>query len=97
MMGGTVPPVGDTVDRANATYSNTIGAERLRAAWTDPDHEPGQRAFYYVRALEIPTPRWVLYDALRFGLELPDEVIENGVSQERAYSSPIWIAPKRRS
>ena len=97
MMGGTVPPVGDTVDRANATYSNTIGAERLRAAWIDPDHEPGQHAFYYVRALEIPTPRWVLYDALRFGLDLPEEVIENGVAQERAYSSPIWIAPKRRS
>ena len=97
MMGGTVPPVGDTVDRANATYTNTIGSERLRAAWIDPDYEPGQHAFYYVRALEIPTPRWVLYDALRFGLDLPEEVIESGVAQERAYSSPIWIAPKRRS
>lgn len=93
--GGRVPPVGDTVDRAQASYTNTIGAAELRATWTDPDYVKGQRAFYYVRVLEIPTPRWVLFDAKRFGLILPKEVIDAGVAQERAYSSPIWLGPRR--
>ncbi|TMM47211.1 DUF3604 domain-containing protein [Qipengyuania marisflavi] len=94
--GGKVPAVGDTVDRANASYTNTIGAAELRAAWTDPDYRAGQNAFYYVRVLEIPTPRWVLFDAKRFGLEIPEDVIEQGVAQERAYSSPVWLRPAAR-
>jgi hypothetical protein len=92
--GGRVPPVGDTVDRARATYTNAIGVRQLRARWTDPEYRPGQNAFYYVRVLEIPTPRWVLFDALRFKLQLPAEVMANAVSQERAYSSPIWLVRK---
>ena len=91
-----VPPVGDTVNRAEATYANTIGAAELRATWTDPDYRPGQRAFYYVRVLEIPTPSWVLYDAKRFGLTLAADVVEANVIQERAYSSPVWIRPRRQ-
>jgi hypothetical protein len=95
--GGKVPAVGDTVDRAKASYTNSIGAPELRAAWTDPDYEAGQRAFYYVRVLEIPTPRWPLFDRLRFGMELSDEVVKASVAQERAYSSPIWIRPSPMS
>lgn len=91
---GKVPPVGDTVDRARASYTNTIGAPQLRKLWTDPEYREGQRAFYYVRVLEIPTPRWVLFDALRYGLKLPPEALKEAVAQERAYSSPIWIVPK---
>ena len=94
-VGGRIPAVGDTVDRRQATYENSIGAAELRATWTDPDYAPGQRAFYYVRVLEIPTPRWVLFDAKRFGLTLPQHVIDAGVAQERAYSSPVWLRPAR--
>ncbi|MEP2235878.1 MAG: DUF3604 domain-containing protein [Alteripontixanthobacter sp.] len=93
MDGGKLAPVGDTVNRKTATYENTIGAAQLRTAWTDPDYRPGQRAFYYVRVLEIPTPRWVLYDAAEYGFSLSDEIMAEMVAQERAYSSPIWIAP----
>ena len=89
--GGKVPFVGDTVDRANATYTNDIGAAELRTVWTDPDYQEGQRAFYYLRVLEIPTPRWTLYDAKRFGLELSEEAMNDAVAQERAYTSPIWL------
>ena len=96
-VGGKVPAVGNTVDRAKASYTNTIGAPELRAAWTDPDYDAGQRAFYYVRLLEIPTPRWPLFDRLRFGTELSDEAVEASVAQERAYSSPIWIRPAPRT
>ncbi|WP_324826516.1 DUF3604 domain-containing protein [Qipengyuania zhejiangensis] len=95
-VGAKVPPVGDTVNRAEATYENTIGAAQLRATWTDPDYRAGQRAFYYVRVIEIPTPRWVLFDAKRFGLDLPQEVIDASVAQERAYSSPVWLRPAAR-
>ena len=91
--GGAVPAVGDTVDRAAASYTNTIGAAELRATWRDPDYRPGQRAVYYVRALEIPTPSWVLFDARRYGLDLPRDVVEANVIQERAYSSPVWLRP----
>ena len=91
---GALPSVGDTVDRAKATYENSIGAAELRVTWTDPDYANGQRAFYYVRVLEIPTPTWVLFDALRFGLNLPENVIEANVVQERAYSSPVWLRPR---
>ncbi|QIG53934.1 DUF3604 domain-containing protein [Altererythrobacter sp. BO-6] len=92
-VGGKVPAVGDTVDRSNATYTNSIGAAELRALWTDPDYRKGQRAFYYLRVLEIPTPRWTLFDAVRFGIKLPPEPMADAVAQERAYSSPIWLKP----
>ena len=84
-------PVGDTVDRKTATYTNTIGAPELRTTWRDPDYVKGQSAFYYVRVLEIPTPRWTLFDAVRFGFELTGEALEDAVAQERAYTSPIWL------
>lgn len=87
-------PVGDTVNRADATFTNTIGAPELRATWTDPDYSAGLRAFYYVRVIEIPTPRWTLYDAVRFGFELTGEALDDAVAQERAYTSPIWLKPK---
>ena len=84
-------PVGNTVDLEAASWTNTIGASELATVWTDPDFDPKQSAFYYVRVLEIPTPRWVVYDGVRFGTEIPDgaEVI----GQERAYTSPIWYNP----
>jgi len=84
-------PVGDTVDVANASYLNNIGDAELRAVWTDPDFDPGQRAFYYARVLEIPTPTWQAYDSKFFGDEMPDTVTMKG--QERAYTSPIWYTP----
>ncbi len=88
---GTVPPVGSTVDVASASYTNTIGDTHLAATWTDPDFDPDEHAFYYVRVLEIPTPRWPAYDARFFGDEIPDNVPV--VTQERAYTSPIWYTP----
>jgi len=90
---GALPPVGNSVDVANANWTNTIGASELGAVWTDPDFDPAQAAFYYARVLEIPTPRWVVYDAFRFGVEIPDGARTSG--QERAYTSPIWYAPQR--
>ena len=84
-------PVGDTVDVAGATWSNSIGAPELAAVWKDPDFDAKQRAFYYVRVIEIPTPRWTAYDAKRFGLKLPKEVPMT--TTERAYTSPIWYTP----
>jgi hypothetical protein len=88
---GKLPPVGTTVDVANATWTNTIGAPELIAVWTDPDFDPTQSAFYYGRVLEIPTPRWTAYDAAYFGTEpLPGTVMQ---LQERAYTSPIWYKP----
>lgn len=95
MRGGKVPAVGDTVDRENVSYTNTIGDVSLQATWTDPDYVEGQRAFYYLRVLEIPTPRWTLYDAKRFGFALSEEAMADAVAQERAYSSPIWLKPAR--
>ena len=84
-------PVGNTVDVANAIWTNTIGAPELIAVWKDPDFRAEQRAFYYVRVLEIPTPRWTAYDAKRFGVEsLPGTRM---TLQERAYTSPIWYTP----
>jgi hypothetical protein len=87
---GKLPPVGDSVDRETATYRNDIGAAGLAVVWTDPDFDPSERAFYYVRVLEIPTPRWPLYDQVRFGIGLPEGT--EVVHQERAYTSPIWYA-----
>jgi hypothetical protein len=88
---GKLPPVGDTVDVANATWTNTIGAPELIAVWTDPDFDRAQRAFYYGRVIEIPTPRWTAYDAKYFGITMPPEVPMS--IQERAYTSPIWYMP----
>jgi len=84
--------VGNTVDVANATWTNTIGDPELIAAWTDPDFDAKQRAFYYVRVLEIPTPRWTAYEAKRFNVKMPKDA--KMVTQERAYTSPIWYTPK---
>jgi len=88
---GKLPPVGNTVDVANANWTNTIGASELATVWTDPDFDPQQPAFYYARVLEIPTPRWVVYDAFRFGTEIPEGA--RTTHQERAYTSPIWYSP----
>jgi len=84
-------PVGNTVDVEAANWTNTIGASELAAVWADPDFDPKQSAFYYARVIEIPTPRWVLYDKLRFGAEIPKEA--ETIGQERAYTSPIWYNP----
>jgi hypothetical protein len=88
---GKLPPVGNTVDVKNATWTNTIGASELGTVWTDPDFDADERAFYYARVIEIPTPRWVVYDAFRFGIELPADA--KLIDQERAYTSPIWYTP----
>ena len=84
-------PLKDTVDVKNATFVNTIGAAELRAAWTDPDFDPKQRAVYYARVLEIPTPTWQAHDEKFFGSKMPDSVPRK--HQERAYTSPIWYTP----
>ncbi len=84
-------PVGSTVDIAKATYTNTIGDALLAARWSDPDFDPSEEAFYYVRVLEIPTPRWTTYDAAFFGIDRPTNVPET--LQDRAYTSPIWYTP----
>ena len=89
---GKVPAVGDTVNLDTASWSNSIGTGELISVWTDPDFDAAERAFYYVRVLEIPTPRWVVYDKVRFGVDLPAEA--RLVHQERAYSSPIWYTPE---
>ena len=83
--------MGDTVDVANATYTNSIGDALLMAYWKDPEFDPMQRAFYYVRVIEIPTPRWTAYDAKRFGTTMPAEV--RMTVRDRAYTSPIWYTP----
>jgi len=89
---GELPPVGNTVDVQKATYTNDIGDSQLSAVWTDPDFDPKQKAVYYIRVLEIPTPRWSTYDAARNNLPLSDLVPTT--IQERAWSSPIWYTPE---
>ncbi|MCP3869605.1 MAG: DUF3604 domain-containing protein [Gammaproteobacteria bacterium] len=89
---GKLPAVGNTVDIENATWTNTIGSNELIAVWTDPEFDPAQSAFYYARVIEIPTPRWTAYEAKRFGVEMPDSVPM--ITQERAYTSPIWYTPE---
>ena len=90
---GKLPPVGNTVDVAEATWTNTIGASELIAVWTDPDFDPAQKAFYYGRVIEIPTPRWTAYDAKYYEVKMPEEVAMT--TQERAYTSPIWYTPEK--
>jgi len=90
---GVLPPVGNTVDIKAANWLNTIGAAELGTVWTDPDFDPSERAFYYARVLEIPSPRWIVYDAFRYGVEIPEGATT--VHQERAYTSPIWYSPGR--
>jgi len=89
---GKLPPVGNTVNVANAIWFNTIGSSELGTVWSDPDFDPKQKAFYYARVIEIPTPRWTTYDAFRYGVDIPEGVPTS--TQERAYTSPIWYTPK---
>ena len=90
-LSGDIPPVGNTVDVANTSYSNSIGAAELTAVWTDPDFDSELRAFYYARVIQIPTPRWTVYDAKYFGAIIDPRAPET--IQDRAYSSPIWYTP----
>jgi hypothetical protein len=86
---GKLPPVGDTVNRETAGYDNSIGSPLLQAVFKDPEFEPALSAVYYVRVLEIPTPRWTLYDKVKLGVkDMADDVPLT--HQERAFSSPIW-------
>jgi len=91
---GRVGPIGSTVDAARASYGNTIGTAQLKTVWVDPDFDAGQRAFYYVRVLEIPTPRHSTYDAVALGIAVSATNRPPAI-QERAWSSPIWYAPRR--
>ncbi len=89
---GKLSPVGNTVDAKNANWTNSIGASELGTVWTDPSFDPKQKAFYYARVIEIPTPRWSTFDAFRFGVDIPEGAPTS--TQERAYTSPIWYTPK---
>jgi len=88
---GKVPAVGSTIDMDTLEYTNTIGAVELKGTWTDPTFDPNQNAFYYVRVLEIPTPRWSMFDAKELGIPHPTDL--NKTLQERAFTSPIWYQP----
>ena len=88
---GKVPTVVNSVNLEDATWDNSIGATELKTVWSDPDFDPSQEAFYYVRVIEIPTPRWTLFDKIRYGAELSDEIPLT--TTERAYTSPIWYTP----
>jgi hypothetical protein len=88
---GKLPLVGNTVDAATATWSNSIGSTELITTWKDPEFDPALRAFYYVRVLEIPTPRWTTYDAVRFNVKMDPKIPVT--VQQRAYTSPIWYTP----
>ena len=91
-MNGKLTPVGNTVDVATATWTNTIGDPELVTVWTDPEFDPSVRAVYYARVLEIPTPRWTAYDAALFKVKMDPKVPMT--TQERAFTSPIWYTPK---
>ena len=88
---GKVPAIRSTVDIKNASYTNTVGAVELKKVWRDPDFDPSLHAFYYVRVLQIPTPRWSTYDAKKLGIAPPKRV--SPIVQERAWGSPIWYTP----
>ncbi len=88
---GKLPAVGNTVDLKTATYTNSIGATELVSTWTDPDFDPKLKAVYYLRVLEIPTPRWTAYDAVRYKVTMDKNVAM--IHQERAFTSPIWYSP----
>lgn len=88
---GKLPSVGNTVDLKTATYTNSIGAAELITSWSDPDFDPKLKAVYYLRVLEIPTPRWTAYDAVRYKITMPKNVTM--IHQERALTSPIWYSP----
>jgi hypothetical protein len=85
-------PVGNTVNLETGTYTNTIGDSQLATVWSDPDFDPTKRAFYYIRVLEIPTPRTTLFDTIALGVD-PEESGNPATIQERAYTSPIWYTP----
>lgn len=88
---GKLPPVGNTVDLSVPSWTNDIGAAELGAIWTDPDFDPSEPAFFYARVIEIPTPRWTAYDAVKFNVEMGPDVTM--INQDRAYTSPIWYTP----
>jgi len=90
---GKLPPVGNTVNVKNANWTNTIGSAELGTIWKDPDFDPKQRAFYYTRVIEIPTPPWYVYDAFRLGVKIPKDAPTS--QQERAYTTPIWYTPSK--
>jgi len=89
---GKIPSIGNSVNLEDGTWSNDIGAPELSSVWTDPSFDTSQESFYYVRVIEIPTPRWTLFDKLNYGAELNDDVPLT--TTERAYSSPIWYTPQ---
>ncbi|MEO9576164.1 MAG: DUF3604 domain-containing protein [Tateyamaria sp.] len=89
---GKLPPVGNTVDLSIPSWTNDIGRAELGTVWTDPDFDPSENSFYYARVIEIPTPRWTAYDAVRYGVDMSAEV--KLITQERAYTSPIWYTPE---
>ena len=86
---GKAPPVGNTVDVKTASYTNDIGDPQLMAVWSDREFNPGVPAFYYARVIEIPTPRWTTFDAVKLGIPAP----QPATLQERAWTSPIWYSP----
>ena len=91
---GNITPVGNTVNLEEATWTDTVGDASLIGIWSDPEHDPNKAAVYYAKVLQIPTPKWTLYDKVRFGIQDMGEEIPL-VTQERAYSSPIWYKPKK--
>jgi hypothetical protein len=92
---GRIPPVGNTVDSKTASWTNTIGSVALSTVWHDPDFDPNVSAFYYARVIEIPTPRWTTYDAVRFDQPIPEGAPAS--VQDRAYTSPIWYTPRAKA